>query len=589
MYYKILNKNVITAALVSLMTLSVAKNCEAQGAVSLVEEENIELPQDNALNGTGNVANASDEAFDEFGFDVDAEIPDVLEEDDGVIPLDSDSMISPAQAVEVAEPVAPVEPVAIAEPVAPVAVEPVVEVEPVVATEPVIAAVPQAPVAVAEPVAPVAAAMPVAPVAPVAPVVVNNVPAAPVAPMAPVMPVAPQNQIEDDFDLGLVDTLPDDVLPQAPVMNNAAPLAVSNNNPLFANTGKAPVAKAAPKNQFANSVLAKIDNDLFSQMSDIEKQTTLLTLELRREKIRSEIEAIKAQRTKAEEEKLAAQEEKKRQEFEWKKEQEAKVLREQQALVDKEIELEKTRQRKALNAYMNQMLEQNQKWIKENAALYKRLKEVEDDRKSLVDDFKGKVDDLNTLSSKLVQKANSAKNNHDRTVASLTAQNIQLKKRIEAEAKAAAEAAKNAQNMQAAQANQYNTGAATSEDASLGELAPLNITQLYAILDISGKGENLVAKLINKEGDAFAARKGTVLQTGHVVEEITHEYIKFNHLGIRSYLYTNSSFEPAKIESEEAVKEAPKVVPFKTTGTKSSSSAMGEKGIPSLGSGMFVK
>lgn len=37
-------------------------------------------------------------------------------------------------------------------------------------------------------------------------------------------------------------------------------------------------------------------------MSDIEKQTALLTLELRREKIRAEIDAMKAQRQKAIEE-----------------------------------------------------------------------------------------------------------------------------------------------------------------------------------------------------------------------------------------------------------------------------------------------
>ena len=581
MYYKILNKNVITAALVSLMALSVADNCEAQGAVSLVEEENVALAQDNATDGmqdTNFDEQASDDAFDDFGLDVDSEIPDTLEEDDGVIPLDSDAMISPAQAVE-------------AEPVEVPAEEPVeAPVEELVAPAPVEEPVaPVAPAPIAEPVAPAPALAPVAPVAPIAP-------APALAPVAPIAPVAPapvvddfsQNQMEDDFDLGLSDTLSDNTLPQAPAVNSAAPLAVSNNSPLFANKPQAP--KAQSRDQFANSVLSKIDNDLFSQMSDIEKQTTLLTLELRREKIRSEIEAIKAQRTKAEEEKIAAQEEKKRQEFEWKKEQEAKVLREQQALMDKEIELEKVRQRKALNAYMNQMLEQNQKWIKENAEVYKKLKSVEEDRKNLVDNFNAKLDDLNTLSNKMVQKANSAKNNHDRTVASLTAQNIQLKKRLEAEAKAAAEAVKNAQNQQ--QANPFNPNgtAVSAEDQVLGgDLAPVNIAQEYAILDISGKGGSLVAKLINKEGDSFAARKGTVLQTGHTVEEITQEYIKFNHLGIRSYLYTNASIEPQKIEGSGDLDGAPVAAPVLATAPKKASSSMGERGIPSLGSGMFVK
>ena len=38
MYYKLLNKNVITTALVALMLLSNAGYCEAQGVVALVED-----------------------------------------------------------------------------------------------------------------------------------------------------------------------------------------------------------------------------------------------------------------------------------------------------------------------------------------------------------------------------------------------------------------------------------------------------------------------------------------------------------------------------------------------------------------------
>ena len=47
MYYKLLNKNLLTAALVSLITLSAAKTCDAQGVVSLVEDNNAVAPQKN--------------------------------------------------------------------------------------------------------------------------------------------------------------------------------------------------------------------------------------------------------------------------------------------------------------------------------------------------------------------------------------------------------------------------------------------------------------------------------------------------------------------------------------------------------------
>lgn len=549
MYYKLLNKNVITVALVSLMMLGSIDNCDAQGVVSLVEENNIVAPEtgNTVAENTNQELPADD--FGEFGLEIDAEIPDTLEEDDGIIPLDDEGLISPAPVVAQQEETQVPSEEAVAEPQAPEAKP--VEENVVQNEQPVV----------------------------VAPT--NNV-----VPMANNVTDTAAPQTEDEFDLGLEDSLPTDILPTAPANETAkSPLTVSG--PLFGNAPKA--AKPQQKEQFASGVLARTNNDLFAQMSDIEKQTTLLTLELRREKIRSEIEAIKAQRTKAEEEKIRAEEERKLQEIEKQKEQEMKILKEQQILAEKEMELEKIRQRKALNAYMNQMLEQNQKWINENAAIYKKLQEVEEDRKEMALDFKSKVDNLKTLSNKLVQRANSAKNNHDRTVASLTAQNIQLKKRIEADAQAAEKIAKNQQ------ANPFDPNSKMSAEdiqAMEEEMAPINIAQEYAIMDITGKGGELIAKLINKDGDSFVARKGTVLHTGHTVEEISPSFIRFNRQGMRDYLYTNGSIEPAKMESinEDNIVH---VSPSKTKETKQSSSSgtsMGAmKSLPSLGSGMFVK
>ena len=98
MYYKLLNKNVITVALVSLMMLGTIDTCDAQGVVSLVEEDNISAPKtDNAAESANQELPADD--FDEFGLEIDAEIPETLEEDDGIIPLD-DGLISPAPVVE---------------------------------------------------------------------------------------------------------------------------------------------------------------------------------------------------------------------------------------------------------------------------------------------------------------------------------------------------------------------------------------------------------------------------------------------------------------------------------------------------------
>lgn len=509
MYYKLLYKNLLTAALISFISLNVAKPCEAQGVVSLVEDDDVVAPENNANEAVVPLAEPS--------MDMDTELPNVLPNEE-IIPLDNAGLISPAPKAEPNKD----------------ALEPVSDTD------------------------------------------IQNLMPYPV-------PTAGNFDESAGFSLGIEQEAP--ILPATAGTNSLAP-AGQNNVLNSATVTKAETPKPQKTKEFGEDILSKIDNDLFSQMSDIEKQTTLLTLELRREKIRNEIEAIKAQRTKALEEKAAAEEEKKRKALEWEKEQEAKVLREQQILKEKEIELEKLKQKKVLNAYMNRMLEQNQKWIAENAELYKQIREIEADRKSLVENFRKKLDTLNTMSNKAVQSANNAKGNHDRTLASLTAQNIQLKKRIEAEALAA----KNRQQNPFANEGENNKNAVGTTSID-DKIVQVNISKEYAIMDITGKGNDLVAKLINKNGESFLARVGTVLQTGHSIEVITPSYIQFDRNGLKDYLYTSGSamtMEPEKMEgtATTSARAQRKLTP---TVKKSSSGLASDHGIPSLGTGMFVK
>lgn len=373
---------------------------------------------------------------------------------------------------------------------------------------------------------------------------------------------------------------PKQMRPQAPV---AAPVAKN----------QAPFAAPAPKNmapqrplqneqlRFGDAVLAQTNNDLFNQMSDIEKQTTLLTLELKREKIRNEVEAAKAVRERAEQEKIALEEAKARQEAEWQKEQEIKVIKAQEELKQKEIELEKIKQRKALTAYMNSMLEQKQSWINENAKLYNEIQTLKETNANLRSSYKKDLESVSEQSEQVLKNAEIAKGNYDRTVASLTAQNAQLKKRIEADELAA----KNGN------ANPFSTGEnkdsnsiSTPADALI---KPINVAKEYAIMEITGKGDDLYVKLINKEGDSFMAKTGTVLATGHMVEEITPTYVQFDRNGLKDFLYTATtalSTEPGKVMEgntsnvdEENFLARPRV------------DLIGDDEIPSVGDSMFVK
>ena len=393
--------------------------------------------------------------------------------------------------------------------------------------------------------------------------------------------------------------------------------------------------------KFGDSVLAQTNNELFNQMSDIEKQTTLLTLELKREKIRNEVEAAKAVRERAEQEKLAAEEAKKRQEIEWQKEQEAKVIREQIALKEKEIEFEKLKQRKALTAYMNAMLAQKQAWIEESSKLYNEIEELTEKNKTVRQSYKNDLTDISKQSAQLLDDVKVAKNNHDRIVSSLTAQNAQLRKRIEANEEAAKRGGKGVS------ASNENGDLSSSADDLI---RPINISKEYAIMEIIGQGDELLVKLINKEGDSFMAKIGTVLQTGHMVEEIRPNYVQFDRNGLKDFLYVSTStlnaepnnaesiagkstgepagnnqltvFNPSPVQqaqptrdrvtTNQVVEESPVVKrdqPQKNVSksshvsvrnaqpatqqesarSSSSRSIVGEKSMPSLGSSMFVK
>ncbi len=421
--------------------------------------------------------------------------------------------------------------------------------------------------------------------------------------------------MEDDFEIDFGnegDVIPSKAEPSklqnTPQGSAQAPKAGPKNAPKV----KQPVVHARPNVRgiqnndtskelnFGEAILVQTNNDLFSQMSDIEKQTTLLTLELKKEKIKNEIEAAKAIREKAAFEKQASEEAKKRAQIEWEKEQESKVILAEAELKQKEIELEKLKQRKALTAYMNSMLEQKQSWVMENAKLYDEIKSLKDKNKEMRQTYQKSLNDISSKMVGLMQSAETAQKDHDRAIVSLTAQNTQLKKRIEATEKAA----------QASDGNPFATAGAnvggkvqTSADSLI---APMSVASEYAIVEILGKGDTLTVKLMNKDGETFVAKRGTVLQTGHMVEEITPKFVRFSRNGLEDFLYTSST--PMEVEQDSlsggdkstaidpkkssAAKAA--IIPLikeiqKNTEDDESFNIISESSLPSLGTTMFIK
>ena len=313
-----------------------------------------------------------------------------------------------------------------------------------------------------------------------------------------------------------------------------------------------------PVENLGNDVLSQMDSDLFTQMSEIEKSTTLLTLELRREKLRNEIEAQKAIRKKSAADLLKQQEEEKLKNLEKKKQIEARILQEKQLVLDKEKVLELLKQRKLLNAYMNEMLVQQQKWLKEKENLYAQLAAVEQEKKDLVALFKQRIDKVLEASNKNIQAAEVAKANFERIVKGLKTRNEQLRKRIEADAKIIKNAKNNlfiqAQSIEELKdkknassidnATSDGVAAAPATDENLEEEAILKtLSSEYAILGITGRAGVMSADLIDKSGQSVSLKLGSTLPTGHVVNEIGADYVKFTRDGLDDFLYVGKTID----------------------------------------------
>lgn len=322
------------------------------------------------------------------------------------------------------------------------------------------------------------------------------------------------------------------------------------------------------QNPLNNSYVDDIDDDVFNKMSGLEKETAVLNLELRREKVKNDIESMKALRAKAEEEEKVRKGAEARRQEEERVERQKKLLQEQQKLKNLEIKYEQLRQEKLLRDYKNKMLEQEQVWIEGNAVIYQEIEDMKKERQKLINDFKGRFTQLTKLSDQVTSEVIKVRDSYAKTISDLQTQISILRARLEA--------------------NEKTNPFADSTSSSLmsTEEAPVRLSDLYVIMEIRGKGDNLSAKLINDTGSPFMARVGTALQTGHVIDEITPTYIRADKDGNKDYLYFSAGgiLDKEPISNEELkvkVSEQPVAPPTRNV--------MTSQGIPGLASEMTIR
>ena len=364
---------------------------------------------------------------------------------------------------------------------------------------------------------------------------------------------APQGDFDFDLKMKSLNALAQPLNKQQNNVDNASPSALSD-----ADLPKDIQYKANPVEALGNSILSQMDSDLFSQMSEIEKSTTLLTLELRREKIRNEIEAQKAIRQKNIDEQARLKEEQKLQDLERKKKIEAQVLQEKQALLDKEKLFEVLKQRKLLNAYMNQMLVNQQEWLKEKENLYAQISALEGEKKELIELFKERINKVLDASAKNIQVAEAARANFERIVKNLKARNEQLRKRVEADAQIIKNAKNNlylkSQSIEELKDKNASSAAVLAANATASaqiddsevveeEVVPEKLSAQYAILGITGRASNMSVDVIDINGQPLSLKVGSPLPTGHILSEIGSDYAKFSRDGSDDYLYVGRSID----------------------------------------------
>lgn len=343
--------------------------------------------------------------------------------------------------------------------------------------------------------------------------------------------------------------------PKAPIEEKA--ILIENNYPVSSDENQDSLDIFNSTN---NDDIA--DQDLFTQMSDLEKRTALLNLELRREKLQNEIEAVKNQRRQALQQEQDKIEQQKLKNMEFEKEQERKVLVEQQKLRELDINFENLRQEKILNAYKNQMLEENQKWIANNANFYKQIADLKDSKKAMAQDLKDKLTTLQN-EAKLAKDAHNNKiRAYKKEIDDLQTQISVLRDRLDAVEKENMEMKQNPfaspEAMALAdKATQKDSDKKESGDVFEGEPEETDLSKLYAVTEIRGQGDELIAKLINKNGTAFYVKKGTVLQTGHIIGDITTTYVSTEKDGEKSYLYFSAGgivpVETTEFKLEKAI------------------------------------
>jgi type IV pilus biogenesis protein PilP len=319
------------------------------------------------------------------------------------------------------------------------------------------------------------------------------------------------------------------------------------------------IQKAASKRP-SQALLGRVSTELFRQMADIERQNALLALQLKREGLRSEIEAIKRQRRLALQEEISKKEEDRRKQLEWENEQEKEKLD-----AKRKIEDEKN---KLMIEQLKKNLEQTEKSLTAQiknleAEKEKQVAALKAEKESSVNDLRTEIEKLKEENKKIKRNANSkimalaeAAKKKGLKLAEAARKTTSVQKRQIADLKRKLQARinelslLNKKNIELVEMKEIEKQKALEnaenkiesddddDDDSMGMEIVTSYSdsqtpaeELYAVLEVRGSRKDVVAKLLTKDGLTFLVKKGTILSSGHKVVDIQKNHIKVSKGG----------------------------------------------------------
>ena len=187
-----------------------------------------------------------------------------------------------------------------------------------------------------------------------------------------------------------------------------------------------------------------------------------------------------------------------------------------------------------MNAYKNDMLSAHQDWIEHEESLYKQIDDLREQKQGILDDTKNKLSSIKANIAAVSARVPEMVKRFEKELENKQTQITLLKSRIEAQER---ELEKRNPFAEAGNVDNVVTETSTVESVDTPATPPLKLANMYAVMEIRGQNGELIAKLINQEGMPFYVKKGTMLQSGHEINEITSTYVKAEKEGLNDYLY----------------------------------------------------